>query len=505
MKLRGVVALVALAAALVRVPALLHGGIWRDEANVYVELMAPSFGDFLHRVAAIDYHPPLYFLLEYLWARIAGLNEFAFESMPLAFSVATVPVLYALGKAAGSKAAGVVASVFFAVAPLAVSYGTDYIYPLAIFANACLTLQVTIARRSAPTFESYALTAGASLLAIYSHYTALVLIPLLIVWALLSPSGIKHGARVAGALVAGALPFVLWLPVFLHQHHVGLPYHNPAQPGQSVTFALTALALLAPVPASLAVVAIFAAALVPAILALSRSSLQSDCAAIGAIALAAIATVSAIGGLTAVRYVLPFCTLLYVFVAWLFVSLAAKVRRDDLAAWSRWGVPLTALFAAALVVADVRSAILDGRTPFSGMRTFLRSIPPDARTLYLIAPDYVAPDFAYYSRGTNARFIGFARLNHPEYYVLDDYEQLWNDPALMQRMLQTIAAQPRKIRYLDVVADSWAHDSYRIPFGKVHQLVAELERRYPLVSRSQYAGRWEPITVYRFEMIRSQT
>jgi hypothetical protein len=480
-------------------PTLLHAGLWRDEANVYIELGASTFGGFLHRVAAIDYHPPLYFVLEYLWSRIAGVGEIAFELLPLAFSIATVPVVYLLGRAAGSKATGLLAAGFFAIAPLAITYSTDYLYPLAIFFNALLALQVTVVRREPLSTKQYLYTAGASLVAMYSHYTALIFIPLLIAWALASPRGIRHGVRVASAIVLGAFPFLLWLPVFLHQHRVGLPYDASPQLSQIAVFFISGLALLVPVPPSPLVIAVFAAALLLPLVVALRDSPKTDAVGLGVVSLFAIASVSA-AGLNQVRYVLPFCALLYVFIAWLFVAFAARSQRDDPIGSRRWGVPVAAVLALALCVTNGAYVAADGVVPHSGIRTFMASVPVSEQTLYVIAPDYMAPDFAYYARGKNIQFLGFARLEHPEYYVLDGYARLWNDPLIVEKALTTIQRKRTRYRYLVVIVDSWTHDAHEIPFSKARKLVAKLKDRYRLVSQVNYVGRWEPVSVYRFDM-----
>ncbi|HZY98160.1 MAG TPA: hypothetical protein VFE36_01165, partial [Candidatus Baltobacteraceae bacterium] len=122
------------------------------------------------------------------------------------------------------------------------------------------------------------------------------------------------------------------------------------------------------------------------------------------------------------------------------------------------------------------------------------------QTLYVIAPDYAANEFAYYARDSGARFIGFARIDRPEIFVLDDYEAIWNDPSLIRKILAAIAAEASQFRYVDVVVDDNARDQYRIPFGRVKQLVTALRRQYELVDRQDYPGRWEPISVYRFQL-----
>ncbi|HKE38102.1 MAG TPA: glycosyltransferase family 39 protein [Candidatus Baltobacteraceae bacterium] len=496
---RGLVAVVLVAAAL-RVPSLLHDGIWRDEANVYVELTAATFGAFLHRVAAIDFHPPLYFILAYGWVKIAGLSEVSLKALPFVFSVATVPVVYRLGKAADSEAAGFVAATLFAVAPLTINYSTMYLYPLAILADGLLALAVTTARRKPDSALQYAAVFGATLLAVYSHYTGLILAAILAVWALWAPRGWKHGARLACTIVLGVLPFAFWLPVFLHQHHVGLPYQAPASFSRSAQAVTLALAQLVPVPPMPVAVALFVAVLAPgAVVALRTRGWQSDAFALGAVSICAILAVASTG-LLVVRYVLPFCSLFYVCLAWLLTLTARQLESNDPSTWRRWRAPVTAVLTAALVYANTAYTLAETRLPRSGIRTFLTTVPVDPRTLYVIAPDYAAPEFAYYARDSGARFIGFARIDRPEIFVLDDYEAIWNDGTLVSKVQAAIASRAAQFRYLDVVVDDNARDQYHIPFSRVRQLITALQQQYDLVERRDYPGRWEPISVYRFRL-----
>ncbi len=210
-------------AVLMRLPSLLNDGLWRDEANVYFEVSAPTFIEFLHRTAAIEWHPPLYFFIAYLWSKVGGTGEFALKVLPFAFSILTVPFVYRLGKTASSTAAGLLAAAMYAVAPAAIVVATDYLYPMVTLLYTVLAWLVTLGRREPLTPVRYGLVALATLVVVYSHYTALLYVPLLVLWALTSPKGLRHGLGLASALIAGTIPFVLWLHVFLNEWHTGLP------------------------------------------------------------------------------------------------------------------------------------------------------------------------------------------------------------------------------------------------------------------------------------------
>jgi uncharacterized membrane protein len=81
-----VLAAIIVAAALVRLPLLLHDGLWRDEAYVYVAVTAPTFRDFMQRVIASEYHPPLYFVICYFWVRLVGATELSLKALPFSFA-----------------------------------------------------------------------------------------------------------------------------------------------------------------------------------------------------------------------------------------------------------------------------------------------------------------------------------------------------------------------------------------------------------------------------------
>ncbi|HZV77278.1 MAG TPA: hypothetical protein VFF63_05955, partial [Candidatus Babeliales bacterium] len=72
----------------------MHEGLWRDEAYVYVDLIAPTFKEFFHRVVETEYHPPLYFLLVYVWVKLAGISEISLKTLPFICSILTVLAVY---------------------------------------------------------------------------------------------------------------------------------------------------------------------------------------------------------------------------------------------------------------------------------------------------------------------------------------------------------------------------------------------------------------------------
>jgi mannosyltransferase len=120
---RALIALTALAAAL-RLPTLGSQSLWLDEA-LTGRLARGSLGDLLHRVATEEANPPLFYLLEWVWTRVAGTTEVALRLPSALFGIALVPVAYAIGRRLGGQRAAVALGALVAVHPLLVYYSQE--------------------------------------------------------------------------------------------------------------------------------------------------------------------------------------------------------------------------------------------------------------------------------------------------------------------------------------------------------------------------------------------
>ena len=488
-------------AALIRLPSLLHDGLWRDDANVYVELLAPSFREFLHRVTQIEYHPPLYFCIVYAWTKYAGLSELSLKLLPFIFSLLAVPIVFLLGKEAVSRCAGLVAAAMYAVAPLPVVYSTFYLYPLALFSFTTVAWLVIRQRRRSPTVTGWVAVAAASFVAVGTHYMALLYLPLLGLWALASPRGCRRGIVLASAIAVGMLAFAAWLPVLLGQLRVGVPYEGPTSIADKLTFLTIALLQLLPVRLATFDWTVFLVLVCGALVVTGKSVARSDAGALGAIVLAAVIA-DAAANLRQVRYVEPFYGLLCVFFAASFVLLAARLAAEHSVLTRRWGTGIACLLSAVFLGGDVAFALENSAVPRSGIRTFAASGPPTGSTLFVLAPDYLAPTFAFYTRGLPVRFIGFPRVVHPEIFTLAGYEASWSAPHAVDNTLAAIARESKTgtFRYLDVIVQDDVESVGYLDYGRTWDLLRAVELRYKLLGRTRYSGKWEFISVYQFAL-----
>jgi mannosyltransferase len=120
---RALIALTAVAAAL-RLPTLGSQSLWLDD-TLTGGLARGSLGDLLHRVAEQEANPPLFYLLEWAWTRVAGTSEVALRLPSALFGIALVPVGFAIGRRLGGPRAAVALAALIAVHPLLVYYAQE--------------------------------------------------------------------------------------------------------------------------------------------------------------------------------------------------------------------------------------------------------------------------------------------------------------------------------------------------------------------------------------------
>ncbi len=482
-------------AVLLRLPALLSAGLWRDDANLYVQLIAPNFNAFFDRMTGTEWHPPLYFFMLYLWTRFAGTGELALNTLPFVFSILTVPAVYRLGKAASSAREGLVAAGLYALSPLPITYSTEYLYPLMGFLCTVLATLVLEARRDELSPRRFVFIAAVTLLVVYTHYVGLLFVPVLMLWALTSKRGIKHATGIVSALFAGALPFIFWLPQFLLQRRIGIPYTHPTSLLDKIAFFFRTLTQLMPVggiPATLFLVL----AIISTVVLIRSKSIKTDSGSLALVFLS-VFVLAVAENLLEIRYVLPLVGLLYAYIGWAAVQLAARIAVEDPVGWRRSRAALVIGIAVVLLAAAFY-AIGDSMKPKSGIRALVKVEQIVPSTLYVIAPDYLGPTFAFYTRNSNVKMLGFVRAEHPEVFRLSHYAADWNNPVIVKNAERTVAREASRYQYLALIVDARAQDMGSVPYGKVWQLLNGFSSRYRLVSRTQYPGRWESISEYRF-------
>jgi mannosyltransferase len=213
---RAVLALTLLGAVL-RFYGVGHQGYWFDEGNT-VLLIHLSPGEMLGLIPQTESTPPLYYCIAWIWARIFGFGETGLRSLSALVGVAVVPVCYLLASKLISRRAGVIAAALTACNPYLIWYSQEArSYELLVLLCGLSLLAFAYVRES-PTPRSIAAWVIASVLALATHYYALlVIVPCAV--ALLAAHRRARAVGV-GIVIAGICGLAL-VPLAISQNHTG--------------------------------------------------------------------------------------------------------------------------------------------------------------------------------------------------------------------------------------------------------------------------------------------
>lgn len=198
--------------------------LWLDEAISVNSARNLSVNELLTRFSPGDFHPPLYYLLLKAWISIFGASEISARSLSVLFGIATVWVVFLIGRRLFSSRLGLVAALFIATAPLHVYYSQEarmYV-PTTFFATILVWFFVKVLK--AKGIKNWVGLILASTLLIYMDYpAAFVLVALgfyLVLFERVHLRAFTKTWLLSGIIIL--LLFVPWLPTLFQQLKVGL-------------------------------------------------------------------------------------------------------------------------------------------------------------------------------------------------------------------------------------------------------------------------------------------
>ena len=208
--------------------------LWLDEA-LSVNIASLGFGDMVDALRH-DGHPSLYYLLLGWWMDLFGDSNGAVRALSGVFSLAAVPVLWAVGRRR-SPQLGFAAALVALTSPFLLRYGTEArMYALVTFLVACgwLAVERAVDDPGPRRLGAVALVTAAL---VHTHYWAFWLIGatlvVLTVVFVREPERRPLVVRVGAAIAVGSATFVVWIGVFLDQlGSTGTPWADRARPAE---------------------------------------------------------------------------------------------------------------------------------------------------------------------------------------------------------------------------------------------------------------------------------
>ncbi len=170
-----VVAVATLVAAGLALLRLGSRSLWFDE-GISVGLVHAPFDTFVQRVTDHEVNQSAYYLVFNGWYRLVGEGAGAMRLLSALFFVATVPLLYALGRRLFDARIGALAAVLLAVHPLAVQWAQALrAYSLVLFLVTAATYLLVRAVDDPTPLRVLAYAVVASV-AVYAHFFALLVL-----------------------------------------------------------------------------------------------------------------------------------------------------------------------------------------------------------------------------------------------------------------------------------------------------------------------------------------
>ena len=186
----------------------------RTELYLYEIVQGHSLDQVLSVVHDTEKSPPLGFLLTWVSGKAGGAPELL-RLPSFAASVVTVPLVFLIALRTVGRSAGLVAAAWLALSPFQIFYGTEtrsYALATAFVVLSTLALLVALDGRRRRWWALYTLAITA---AVYSHYTAVLVLMPQAAWALWTQRDRRREQVIAGGVAL--LLFLPWLPSFIVQ------------------------------------------------------------------------------------------------------------------------------------------------------------------------------------------------------------------------------------------------------------------------------------------------
>jgi uncharacterized membrane protein len=202
-----VLSLLIVAGTILRLFNLGFNSLWLDEAATYSLSVVP-LDQIWSNMMTGEFNPPLFFVIEHFMLML-GNNEIALRFMPALFGIATIPIIYLVGKEFLDKYVGLIVAAAFTFSPFLLYYSQEArAYSLLLLLCALMMFFFLRAMKTNTLIDwlPFVLTGA---VAIWTHFYAIVFIV-----ALVSFAAIKHKDEIKPLFLGMAIWFALCLPIF---------------------------------------------------------------------------------------------------------------------------------------------------------------------------------------------------------------------------------------------------------------------------------------------------
>lgn len=204
----------------------LDQSLWLDEATSVVVARDFTFSEIITRFSPGDFHPPLYYLMLKVWISVFGSTEVAVRMLSVVFGVATIWVVYKITQKLFAYHISLLASLFFATAPLHIYYSQEarmYV-PLTFFAALSVFFFLQIIQEKKSSIFNWLGFIAVNALLLYTDYISIFLFGFYKVYLFLFERDklVRFAKELFFSSLVTVLLFVPFVPTFVTQLQGGL-------------------------------------------------------------------------------------------------------------------------------------------------------------------------------------------------------------------------------------------------------------------------------------------
>lgn len=219
--------LILLFSLLLRLIAI-NQNLWLDEATSALLVRDFSFSRILTEFSPGDFHPPFYYLFLKIWAGLFGSTEVGLRSFSLAVGIATVYVIYLIGKRLLTRKAGLLAALFLATSGLHIYYSQEArMYALSALLVASLFYLFLKILDSKKVFDWYFFSVLLLVNGLTDYLPNLVIVSFWI-FALLAKKNRSWWKNFLLSHIPLTAAYLWWLPTLTNQLRSGLGVNQSA-------------------------------------------------------------------------------------------------------------------------------------------------------------------------------------------------------------------------------------------------------------------------------------
>lgn len=211
----------------------INQSLWLDEATSALATKM-NLPDFFQKFMPGDFHPPLYYLTLRIWSSLFGTSEIALRSLSIIFALATIYLVFLIGKRLIGKNAGLIASLLLATSGLHIYYSQEArMYSMSTFLVA-LSIYIFTRILHGGRLGDWVIFSITLAIIGLTDYLPLLILPVFLAVVIITKQKKDFWIKYIMSHIILVVVMLFWFPFLWHQLHAGITVTNSSPAWVSV-------------------------------------------------------------------------------------------------------------------------------------------------------------------------------------------------------------------------------------------------------------------------------